>query len=271
MQFRLPEQREQIKNRFKEMKTVQDNLKVALVFLKACYLQYANAKNQPRFTDLENFYQEELEELAELKCGEQYARLLKNFISNFPVGNFLRMQNNLGQMEMHYRVLACHILIHVLSNVKEVNPICNLFYNYDGDGRPKFDVTQFNNQFMPGIELNAKYQYLYDLHVNYEERKNKNTYHPDLRGGANYSCGVDCDYFYIVQDCGNVAMAGTCPWCNRSIGAYKGAYNTIEQRPGHLRYKEKEAKEYLKKLVDKYEQNQKAGYSVIAPNAEWQM
>ena len=27
--------------------------------------------------------------------------------------------------------------------------------------------------------------------------------HPDTRGGANYSCSDDCDFFYILYDCGN--------------------------------------------------------------------
>ena len=66
-------------------------------------------------------------------------------------------------------------------------------------------------------------------------------------------------------------MAGTCPWCNRCIGALRGAYNTIETRPGHAWYREAEAKQYLKGLVDKYEQNLKAGYTVTGANAEWQM
>jgi hypothetical protein len=74
---------------------------------------------------------------------------------------------------------------------------------------------------MPGIELNAKYQYLFDLYTNFEERKNNDKYYnAENNGGANYSCGVDCDYFYILQDCGNAKIPGTCPWCNRGIGSY---------------------------------------------------
>jgi len=38
------------------MNTVLDLLKTGLAFLKACYLKYADAKQQPNFGELERFY-----------------------------------------------------------------------------------------------------------------------------------------------------------------------------------------------------------------------
>ena len=97
---------------------------------------------------------------------------------------------------------------------------------------------------MPGIELKPKYMYLYDLYTNFEDKKNKDPRCEGF-GGANYLCGDDCDFFYIVGDCGNLSGPGTCPWCKREIGAY-GGYNKMQPRAGFRRFKEQDAKDFLK-------------------------
>ena len=81
---------------------------------------------------------------------------------------------------------------------------------------------------MPGIELEAKYKYLFDLYTNFDDKKNK--YDEDFDeedfDGANYVCGAvddcgdNCDFFFIVGDCGNLVMSATCPWCKSDIGWY---------------------------------------------------
>ena len=71
------------------MNTQTDYLTMGLALMKACYLEYSN--KTPDFSKLEIFYQEELEEIVETKCGKEFAILLKHLIKNFPMGNFLRM------------------------------------------------------------------------------------------------------------------------------------------------------------------------------------
>ena len=101
-------------------------------------------------------------------------------------------------MEMHHRMLSCQILLHTFVHTKTPNPISSLFYSYDGDCKFNFDVTQFNGCFMPGIELEPKYKYLFDLYTNFEEKKNNDGYSEERFDGANYVCGEDCDFFFIV-------------------------------------------------------------------------
>lgn len=167
-------------------------------------------------------------------------------------------------MEMHHRMLSCQILLHTFVHTKTPNPISSLFNSYDVDGKFAVELPQFNGCFMPGIELKPKYNYLFDLLNNFEDRKNRDS-SCEGRGGANYLCGDGCDFFYIVGDCGNLNGPGTCPWCKREIGPYGGKYNTLQPRPGFRRFQEKEAKAYLKLLIVKYEQDMQPGYSVVEP------
>ena len=79
---------------------------------------------------------------------------------------------------------------------------------------------------MPGVELDHKYKYLFDMYTNFEDNKNKGKL-CEAKGGANYLCGDDCDFFYIVGNCGNLADPGNCPWCEREIGPYQGVYGQL--------------------------------------------
>jgi hypothetical protein len=83
------------------------------------------------------------------------------------------MENHLTQMAMHQRMLSCQILIHTIVHTKTPNPISSLFYSYDADGKFTMSMVEFNSCFMPGIELDPKYTYLFDLYTNFEDKKNK--------------------------------------------------------------------------------------------------
>jgi hypothetical protein len=101
-------------------------------------------------------------------------------------------------MEMHHRMLSCQILLHTFVHTNTPNPISSLFFSYDEDCKFNYDVTQFNGCFMPGIELDPKHKYLFDLYTNFEEKKNNDEYSKEHFDGANYVCGDDCDFFFIV-------------------------------------------------------------------------
>jgi hypothetical protein len=115
---------------------------------------------------------------------------------------------------------------------------------FRSDGKFTLDVTQFKGCFMPGVELEPKYKYLFDFYTYFEDKKNKGNV--DGNGGANYICGDDCDFFFVVGECGNLVGAGTCPWCKRQVGAYQGAYNALQPRAGFRRFKEQDGKEFLR-------------------------
>jgi hypothetical protein len=108
-------------------------------------------------------------------------------------------------MDMHQRVLSCQILLHVFANTTMPNPISSLFYSYDADGKFTLDLAQFNICYMPGVELDYKYKYLFDLYTNFEDWKNNSGVD---RYGTTYFCGDHCDYFYIAENCGHLAHAG---------------------------------------------------------------
>jgi hypothetical protein len=154
------------------------------------------------------------------------------------------MESDLPQADMHQRMLSCQILLHTFVHTKTPNPISSLFYSYGGDGKFTLDVTQFKGCFMPGIELEPKYKYLFDFYTYFEDKKNKGNV--DGNGGASYICGDDCDFFFVVGECGNLVGAGTCPWCKRQVGAYQGAYGVLQPRAGFRRFKEQDAKEFLR-------------------------
>ena len=99
---------------------------------------------------------------------------------------------------------------------------------------------------MPGVELEPKHKYLFEFYTNFENRKNKQTAYCDRRGGASYVCGEDCDYFFVVENCGDLNFTGTCPWCNRDIGAYQGIEGKPQPRAGFKRFLEQDAKEFLR-------------------------
>ena len=108
---------------------------------------------------------------------------------------------------MHHRMLSCQILLHTFVHIKLPSPISSLFYSYDRDGNISLDVSQFNRCFMPGVELEPRYKYLFDFYTHFEDNKNKQTDYCDKRGGASYICGDDCDFFYVVMDCGDLVGA----------------------------------------------------------------
>jgi hypothetical protein len=155
------------------------------------------------------------------------------------------MEKDLPQMAMHQRMLSCQILIHTFVHTKTPNPISSLFYSYDGDGKFSMSMVEFNGCFMPGIELDSKYTYLFDLYTNFEDKKNKEGAFQNLLG-PNYICGNDCDFFFIVGACGNLNGPGTCPWCKREIGAFEGVYNKLQPRAGFRRFNDEDAKVFLK-------------------------
>jgi hypothetical protein len=108
------------------------------------------------------------------------------------------MEKNLPQADMHHRLLSCQILLHTFAHSKTPNPISSLFYSYNKDGKFTLDVTQFKGCFMPGVELDPKYKYLLDVNTHFEAIKNQETDWSESKGGANYICGDDCDFFFVV-------------------------------------------------------------------------
>lgn len=71
-----------------------------------------------------------------------------------------------------------------------------------------------------------------NLHADFQTLRNPN-------GNGSYACGNNCDYVYIVLECGNVTHAAKCPWCGADIGGF--AYNQPVNRPGHRRMNDQEA------------------------------
>ena len=109
-----------------------------------------------------------------------------------------------------------------------------------------------------GLELEYKHSYLLMHLNNFETLRNP-------RGNGTYACGNNCDYIYIVQECGMLMSANKCPWCGADIG---GANHQHIIRPGHIRLNDSDAKKLLENLVAKYENNHKRGYYNVTTHSE---
>ena len=80
-----------LKRIFEDCLHAKDRIKIGLSFMKAVFLKHSEIGSTVN-ENIRKFYVEELEELAELRLGMEFSSLLSYLISNFPVGNILRMQ-----------------------------------------------------------------------------------------------------------------------------------------------------------------------------------
>ena len=96
-----------------------------------------------------------------------------------------------------------------------MNPLTGMYFRNQGG---QFSIANVNKSFIIGLELEYKHTYLMNLHLNFQTLRNPN-------GTGSYACGGNCNYVYIVQECGNVTHAAKCPWCGADIGGH--TYNNI--------------------------------------------
>ena len=65
--------------------------------------------------NLRTFFNEELEQILEVRLGKEYTALISLFISNFPPSNFFRLDYKLMQNDIHKKIVGCMTLIIILS------------------------------------------------------------------------------------------------------------------------------------------------------------
>jgi hypothetical protein len=109
----------------------------------------------------------------------------------------------------------------ILSNAKTTNPLTGLYFQNKG----VYNIKNVANSYVLGLELEGKHSYLLDLLTNFEKLK-----HPSNRS-ANYYCGNNCDYVYMLPDCGMPRLVYKCPWCKADIG---GTGHKLFERKGHI-------------------------------------
>mmetsp|Transcript_3004 Transcript_3004/g.4645 ORF Transcript_3004/g.4645 Transcript_3004/m.4645 type:complete len:1347 (+) Transcript_3004:98-4138(+) len=191
------------------------------------------------------------------KLGYEYYSLLRCFIFNFTQNSSFKLEEGMPLEDLHKVLLKVLTAVIFVSYSRIECPLTSLFF--DGEGKIHEDLPQrFNQGFVFGSEPSSRYVYFKGLLDNYDSMRNAGA---NWRNGGTgtYKCADDCDYIYLVQNCGGCVVEVPCPYCRRTIG---GINHTPHARPGHENISDERAKQLLNQRIEKYATENSTGRSL---------
>lgn len=231
-------------------KSSHSRLLLAIAFINCVFLQYHNSHFDP-----EPFISWFLakQDLIRQELGHVFSTFLQNLIMNFPRGSFLFINPEIKQERIDLQAILL-IIAETVAYCNTPNPISNMFFNAQGN----FSIDTFNSVYCIGSEPEKIHNYLLYTLQNYDNLKNIGFSNRISKGGS-YVCSENCDFLYIVNQCGGAMETKNCPFCGNEIG---GKDHIIVKRKGHINLTDAEAVKFLKEKTNFYAKNEKVGFEV---------
>ena len=234
---------------------------LGLAFLNSVYLMYT----RPSFD--KKPYVSWLEDRAariEQKFGKTFAALLRCFVCNFPQGSVCCLSGSSSSYEFQLAMVAAYTALVAVSYASIPNQFSMQFFDTHGKVHPSFQNHSLQAYFI-GAEPRKIHDYLKYTLRNYDIIKNTtyNQYHHMYSRGGSHVCSNNCDYLYIINDCGGAMVESDCPFCGSRIG---GSKHQIIKRPGHRNLDDKEALSFLGEKINFYFVNEPKGFTHFEKN-----
>ena len=231
-----------------------DKLLVGLAFLNNVFLRYNSNNFDP--TIFIAWYSQK-SDLLYNRLGPEFCELIKYFIHNFPQDSLLYLTPTTQSQEFLEIQIITFIATITISYSSSINPLSSMFFHENGRIIKNLPLHLLS-VYCIGTEPLKIHDYLKFVFQNFNTLKST-TFRSNYSKGGSYTCSSDCDYLYIVNNCGGVTEFRDCPFCGKQIG---GTGHKHIQREGHNNLNDGDALRYLQQKTEAYDERDSKGFII---------
>ena len=257
--IRLRENVNELDDEISEQQDPLSTFELGLAFLNTIYL--IKSQIDPDMTAYNHWFYEKKNTLVQ-QFGPEFTSLIKNFIENYPENSLCYLYINIEEDKFNTAMFINYLALITISYSKLPNCFSSQFFKVDG--QPFESISESSKQiYFIGAETPEMQSYLKSIQENFEKLRSKTFFEPYSKGGS-YVCSHNCDFFYIIENCGGPRVKSICPYCRNEIG---GLNHILVERPGHRNLTDDEAKEFLRERGEFYRELEPKGFRRFFTNA----